>query len=480
MKLELVRLMAAKVWRQAWHTRATYAMVLIMFLLMIFAAYTGWYTYREQNDIRIHYQRAVREAWEHNPDKHPHRMAHYGSFAFRLKHPLSVFDFGLESYTGNAVYLEAHKQNTVNFSEASFSTGLLRFGEISLATLLQLVLPLVIIVVGFHVVAADRENGTLRMLLIQGAGWKDIIVGHALGLLAVAAVVLLPVWLITLALLALEGTFTTDVLLRYACMVVGYGLFMMIVCCFTVLVSASSTSSKIALMKLLAMWLVLAVLLPRSAQALGSYYYPAPSKVEFETAIEADVLRTGDSHNPDDPHYKHLRDSVLQVHAVDSVEKLPFNYSGFVMREGERISSVLYQQHLGKLTATYDQQNSLPRILAWVNPFMAIRQLSMALSGTDFESYKFFQHEAEAYRYQLAQKMNELQMQYISNRKPGPTESPWVISREHWKALPDFKPHAVPVYRSLQREAGACVALVCWMALAFFSIHYLSRTAKAI
>ena len=45
---------------------------------------------------------------------------------FRLKHPLSTFDFGIESYTGNAVFLEAHRQNMVNFSEAGFSTGLLR------------------------------------------------------------------------------------------------------------------------------------------------------------------------------------------------------------------------------------------------------------------------------------------------------------------------------------------------------------------
>jgi ABC-2 type transport system permease protein len=75
-------------------------------------------------------------------------MAHFGTFAFRLKHPLSIFDFGLESYMGNAVFLEAHKQNTVNFSEAGFSTGLLRFGELSMAIILQLILPLVIFFIG--------------------------------------------------------------------------------------------------------------------------------------------------------------------------------------------------------------------------------------------------------------------------------------------------------------------------------------------
>ena len=62
------------------------------------------------------YQQLIRKSWEDNPDKHPHRMAHFGSFALRIKHPLSVFDYGLDNYAGNAVYLEAHKQNTVNYS----------------------------------------------------------------------------------------------------------------------------------------------------------------------------------------------------------------------------------------------------------------------------------------------------------------------------------------------------------------------------
>jgi ABC-2 type transport system permease protein len=84
-----------------------------------------------------HYHTKVREGWEKSPDKHPHRMAHYGYVAFRENYPLSFFDFGMDSYLGNAVFLEAHRQNTVNFSEASFSSGLLRFGELSCALILQ-------------------------------------------------------------------------------------------------------------------------------------------------------------------------------------------------------------------------------------------------------------------------------------------------------------------------------------------------------
>ena len=73
---------------------------------------------------------------------------------------------------------------------------------------------------------------------------------------------------------------------------------------------------------------------------------------------------------------------------------------------------------------------------AFFNPYQAVRNISMAFTGTDFESYIAFQKEAEDYRYQLAQTMNALQIELIGNKKPGPNDKPYTISRDHWK---DFR-----------------------------------------
>jgi ABC-2 type transport system permease protein len=475
-------LIARQFCRSAFRSNALYAILLVMAVMIGFAAYSGWKIYTTQNAIRQHYQHEVRASWENNPDKHPHRMAHFGSFAFRLKHPLSMFDFGLESFVGNAVYLEAHRQNTVNFSEASFSTGLLRFGEISLAMLLQVVLPLIVFFLGFASVSAERENGTLKIMLAQSVTWKDILMGKVLGIFSLAMVICIPAIVITLLLLTVADQFTvtTDTLLRFAGIVWGYFIFTLVLCAVTVAISAVSTSSKNALMKLLATWLFMIVLLPRTTQALGSYFYPSPSKIEFAAALERDVLKEGDSHNPDDAHYKTLRDSVLQLYKVDLVQQLPFNYSGFVMREGERISAEIYKRHLEHLVFTYKKQNRFSEITAWINPYAAIRNISMALSGTDFESYVAFQQEAEEYRYQLAQAMNELQMKFISNQKLGPDEKPYTISHEHWKELPDFKPKNPGIGVALRHAGTSILALLLWGALSIVFIILLSRKAKAI
>src|SRR3990170_8726500 len=192
MKQSVILLIAGQFLKNAFKYKAIYPMMLVFAIMLTYASYSGWKNYTVQNNVRSHYQKVVRQSWENNPDKHPHRMAHYGSFAFRLKHTLCMFDFGMESFTGNAVFLEAHKQNTVNFSEASFSTGLLRFGEISMAMLMQVVLPLIIFFLGFGAVASEKENGTLKVLLNQGASWKEIIMGKSVALMCIALLFYIP------------------------------------------------------------------------------------------------------------------------------------------------------------------------------------------------------------------------------------------------------------------------------------------------
>src|SRR5688572_3170326 len=240
----------------------------------------------------------------------------------------------------------------------------------------------------------------------------------------------------------------------------AYLVFLLVLCLDAVMISSTSSSSKNALMTSLVLWLFMVVIVPKTTQTLGNYFYPSPSKIEFETTVEQDILKKGDSHNPDDAHYKALKDSLLLAHHVDSVEQLPFNYSGFQMREGERVSAEIYNRHLKELLDNYRTQNSISKVSAFFNPYQAIRNISMALAGTDFESYVAFQKNAEDYRYQLAQTMNELQMELISNKKPGPSDKPYTISNDHWKNFQDFKQQFSSVGMALRHEVWSLISLL--------------------
>ncbi|WP_430908499.1 ABC transporter permease [Maribacter sp. 2-571] len=464
-------------------TKVVYVLWGIFTLLTVYAAVSGIHNYEEQNTIRKEHQRKARQSWEANPDKHPHRMAHFGSFAFRLKQPLSMFDYGIESFTGNAIFLEAHRQNSVNFSDAGFSTGTLRFGELSMAMLLQLVLPLILFFLGFSTIASEKENGTLKILLSQGAGWKEILLGKSLGLFALALLFCTPIALITLFFLFFSETPMDpyDTWGRFLWLLGGYLLFLWILSVMSITVSATARSSKNALLTLLGIWLLMVVLVPKTAQAIGNAVYPTPSKLSFQSAVERDVIKKGDSHDPNDPYFNKLKDSVLAVHKVDSVTQLPFNYGGFVMREGEKTSANLYGKHHDSLLHIYEKQNDLSHYVSVLNPFLAIKTLSMAFAGTDFKGYVDFQRQAETYRYQLAQEMNTLQMDYISTKKISGSEGKQhVVGHEHWEEFPDFNHRALPLQSAFQSTYLALLSLLGWGVFSILGLGYLSKKAKAI
>ncbi|MBS9463251.1 DUF3526 domain-containing protein [Flagellimonas sp. 389] len=469
--------------KNALKTKVIYIMFGIFLLLTAYAAVSGINNYSKQNAIRLEHQQKARQSWEGNPDKHPHRMAHFGTFAFRMKQPLSMFDYGIESFTGNAIFLEAHRQNSVNFSDAGFSTGTLRFGELSMAMLLQLVLPLILFFLGFSVVVSERENGTLKILLSQGADWKEILLGKSLGLFILALLFFVPIILVTMFFLIFGETMadSANSWQRFLLLLLGYALFLLILSFISIMVSTTAHSSKNALLTLLGIWLLMVVLVPKTSQAVGNAIYPTPSKLSFQSGVERDVIKKGDSHNPDDPYFNRLRDSVLAVHGVDSITQLPFNYGGFVMREGEKTSANLYKKHHDSLLHIYEKQNNVSRFTAVLNPFVAIKTISMAFTGTDFKGYVDFQEQAEVYRYQLAQEMNELQMEYISTKKVSGSEGKkHVVEHEHWEEFPDFQHQMQPLQSSLNEASLGIFSLLGWVLLSFLGLGYLSKKAKAI
>jgi ABC-2 type transport system permease protein len=482
MKKDIVWLLAKQFFKNVFKQKAVYMLLVLFAILTVYAVYTGHKHMATQNNIRQTYQQAIRKSWETNPDKHPHRMAHYGSFALRYKHPLSMFDEGMESFTGNAVFLEAHKQNSIIYSEASFSTGMLRLGEISLAMLLQIVLPLILVFTGYYVIAADRENGTLKVLLSQGVGFKQLLLGRSIGLFAIAALFFIPVFVLAAVLLLMHSNpiANSNSGLRLVIAFISYSVFFFFLCVGILSISATSKTAKESLIKLLSIWLLLAVILPKTLQAVGAVLYPIPAKVNFEAAVEKDILKQGDSHNPDDPLFKNFKDSVLKANNVDSAQKLQFNFGGLVSKKNEQFSSETYVKHQDSLYSIYNKQIKFSELFSIINPFVAIRHQSMQLSGTDFVSFTHFHQQAEEYRYALAQHMNDLQIELIANKTPKEGSHALHIDKDYWKAFPDFKYKYNSITTVLKASLMSSVSLLCWLVLSVLLITQIPKILKAI
>ncbi|AZA76229.1 DUF3526 domain-containing protein [Chryseobacterium sp. G0186] len=453
----------------------------IVLLFCMMSIGVRWIKYTENVSQIKEYRKEVREHWEHRPDKHPHRMAHYGYLVFRTSHPLSIFDNGLDDYLGNVIFLEAHKQNTANLSEAGSSGTLVRFGAFSSAFILQSIVPLIILFLGFGLIVQERENTTLKILGIQGASNKQILWGKILGLWQFSLLFLLPVFpVVFLAALFSETISWVDIFVRLLALLPAYMIYYFFISTLAVAISSVSRNSATALVSLIGCWLLLAIFLPKGIQFAAQNLYSTPSRIAFETQLEKDILKAGDSHNPDDPHFKKIKDSLLAHYQVRTTDELPFNYSGFVMKEGEKISSQIYIAHQKELQETYLQQQKFSEVFGFIDPFVAIKNFSMTDTGTDFFSYTQFQKQAEEYRYMMAQRLNDLQIEKISNIKPEKGGPPAVIGGKNWKEFPDFTYQYTPFTEGVQHQWISSVALLFWLAACILIIEICSRNLKLI
>jgi ABC-2 type transport system permease protein len=102
-----------------------------VFALLLAALFVSRSYYSSVNAQHNEAKKNAREEWLGQGQKNPHSAAHYGTYAFKPKYPLSLIDNGVDRYTGVSIYLEAHKRNEAQYMAAQDQTALSRFGDLS-------------------------------------------------------------------------------------------------------------------------------------------------------------------------------------------------------------------------------------------------------------------------------------------------------------------------------------------------------------
>ena len=472
-----IRLIASDEWRLLRRNRVAMLGLLILIALSLIAALTSIAQRDTSDSIRARFQQQADAAFDGAPARHPHRMVHYGHFVFRPLPVLAAFDPGVDAFTGNTIYLEGHRQNSANFGDVRQSSLLVRFGQLTPAFVLQALAPLMLIFIGFGAVARERERGTIRQLFAHGVSAHRLILGKALGLGRIAALMLAPAALALIWLTATEGAPLGPSLFLLG----GYALYLAIWVMLIVLVSALSSHARTALMALIGIWAFAVILLPRVAPDLALATNPALSRLETNIAINEDLRKMGDSHNPDDPYFNEFRAKTLKRYGVEKVEDLPVNYRGLLAIEGEKLWSKLFDDYAAREYAAYKAQSRFTDIASLGSPAIALRRLSMSASGTDLEGHRRFLTQAEAYRFSIVQQLNALQANAITydddgNRNKDPEAARRVrIDPKNWQDVPDFRYRAASTSEKLQTALPGLLILLGWLVALIFGLRVAAR-----
>ncbi|KFG89314.1 putative membrane protein [Sphingobium herbicidovorans NBRC 16415] len=447
----------------------------LLVLLTLAAALISWSHQQSITQTRARFQAQAAKEFETQPDRHPHRMVHFGNFVFRPLGLLAAFDPGVDAFTGNSMFLEGHRQNSANFGDVRQSSMLVRFGQLTPAFVLQVIAPLLLIFLGYGAVARERERGTLRQMLVQGVSARAVVMGKLLALGVVAALVGLPAMIAFLLIAGQPGALAGPMLV----IALGYAAYLALWAIIVILMSALARRGRDALLALLALWVVLVILLPRIAPDVAAQAHALPTRLETDIAIARDLHKLGDSHNPDDPFFKAFKEKTLRQYGVTRVEDLPVNYSGLLAMEGEKLTSGLFDDYADRSFAIQAAQTRLNDGFGIISPAIALKRLSMAAAGTDLTGHRRFMTQAEAYRYDMVQRLNRLQAEAVSyandTAKDAGADRRKRISAGHWETIPQFQFKPARAADLVKASLPGLGLLLAWLVIAALALLPVAR-----
>jgi ABC-2 type transport system permease protein len=399
---------------------------------------------------------ATREQWLNQKPKNPHSAAHYGVYAFKPQTALSAIDSGVDPYVGVAAWLEAHRQNEFRFRPAADRAAVQRFGDLNAAFVLQTLVPLMVILLGFGAFASEREDGTLRQLLSLGVSPGTLATGKAGGVALALASVLVPAavvgavaisWSSAGELWSMDWSRTLTLVLVYlAWTTVWIGV--------TLFVSIRAGSSRAALVGLLCAWMAVTLIAPRLVSEVAARVHPTPSAAEFQQALDADLSdRRGV-----EARLALRRRELYAQHGVSSDEALPINFAGVSLQEGEEHANEVFDRHFGALYDAFERQNRFAQMAGFLAPSLAVRALSMGVAGTDVHQHRHFAQAAESYRRSIQRIMNG---DIALHQKRGQV---YLAGADLWGSVPEFEYQAPALGWVLREHAIAVAALFTWCA----------------
>lgn len=471
-----VVIVAKDEWRYWLRSKLAMTVLAIGLVLTLASVIVTAITMMELSHARHELQTTSDKSFVDQPDRHPHRMVHYGHYAFRTPSPLSTLDPGIDAYTGNSIFLEGHRQNSAMFADSRQGTALTKLGSLTPAFIVQTLAPLLLILIGYSGISRERESQTLSYLLSQGTSGVTLIAGKGLALLSVVGLILTP-----LTVSALFTVAAGESLLAVVSFVVGYALYLTVWVLLILLASSVFSKNSGSFTVLAFVWILLCIVMPRVASTSASTAVPSAGKIETDFAVKAQLRKLGDGHNANDPAFMQFKQSLLKKYNVKSIDELPINFRGLVASESEaKLTNVLNKFAEQRMQAEL-KQTKVSRYFGWVSPMVAIRSLSMIVVGTSIETHHRFLREIEQLRFDFVQGLNKVHVEKLSyqddmNRNASTEATKQArVSAQNWQVLQNFTFNVDNAQVRAQRSIPAFLQLFIWIAVLLGGIKFVGK-----
>lgn len=263
-------------------------------------------------------------------------------------------------------------------------------GRFDLAFVVVFLVPLFAFALAYNLLTAERENGTLALLLSQGVKLRSLLLGKTL---ARAVVLIAPLIIAALcAVLWFENSadwiFIALKFLAWCLLVVAYALVWLAVAALVNLYGKSSASNALTLA---AVWIGLVMLAPTFINLAAQTVSPMPSRLEL---INFSRQVQEESRQPVELLENYYREHPEARPPNKDLTKydFPFYYTAIQREQQRRVAPVL---------ARYDDalaaQQNFMRVAAVVSPPLVAQETLNDLAGTGYARHRRFIEQVHQY-----------------------------------------------------------------------------------
>jgi ABC-2 type transport system permease protein len=303
-------------------------------------------------------------------------------------------------------------------------------GHFDLAFVIVFVLPLLVITLGYNLLSAEREQGTLRMLCSQPVTIATLLAGkiivRMLALIAVAVV--LPLTALLVIRPETRDAGQLMLMASWSGLVTAYTLFWFAA---AALVNVTGRSSSTNALIMVAIWTLLVLILPVMMNLIVSVVSPAPSRTELASrtrAVTAESLREYEDLYSADYRYASDPEALL---VKDGHIEVPSRMRAFFLAKRK------VDEQIEPLLRRFDQQllqqQTLVDRMSFLSPAILVNEAMNAIAGNDSRRFLAFKNQTEAFH----NTWREYFSPKILDDRAMTTRDLLSLPQWHWSEIPD-------------------------------------------
>jgi ABC-2 type transport system permease protein len=256
-----------------------------------------------------------------------------------------------------------------------------------------------------------------------------------------------------------------------------YGLALATFLFLAVGISARATSSRSALVNVLALWVGMALVLPRVANSVAELAAPVLDREGFEREVVARMASGLPGQGGREARVSAITEALLEREGFAGAETLmdPSLLAGLELQaEAQYENEVLDQLHAER-AQQLERREQLLRWFSLAAPPLALQSSSAALAGTNHAHHRHFADAAEQHRRALIEMLNR-----AFAESGGADGWSYRAGRETWATAPTFDYQPPTLSWSLASQRVQLVSLGLWCVGSLVFAAWASSRVKAV